>query len=1011
MSNVLAYHKMLRNRLHSALSRELRPSIVSYFGFVRDLWQTVLGTPPDGFDRYDVELYEFRTRLGRTTSPPIRRSPLIVLQGQQLPVEFYELLRELDIPTTVLIDPTSPVSEQGATLAEIELALGVRAGAMASPGGTAPTPIQDFITRFAATDLGVDAEDEIPGRPILLRHEDVAAEACFAAAYARRYPREQTAVLVPSTDLFKEFHTALENSNTPVEWYRYGPRIPVPEQISFARPGLKLLTWASSAGLVFDRVILGGLHDAPAGRLRCDLPSLAATATKELVLSYSGRGEPVELTCLPRHLLDDRTGSGSAAAPPRATVSAETVPTSAHPAQDDLLRRHTTAVEAARRILEVDARFPSQHRRQVLSAEQEVGLACLMRGPDGDLARELPKGFRKTLASHDERAAAFDAMVLHNTGLVDTCTQKMQHGALDLEDLSQSGIFGLVRAVEKFDASRGFKFSTYATNWIRQGATRAVQDTGSAIRLPAHMWERIWKVDGIRSRLLSTAQSAEVADIARISGLEPSQVVDCLRLSSGVLSLDAPATRGSDAPLTEFLPASDREHDPDRVLDRRAVRDLLETAFSGMPERHAEVLRLRFGFGDADGMTLGDIGERYGVSRERIRQIEVKAKVELKRRLGELGLRDSNEVDDDTAPIATRARVRSPGGVQPRLRTADRKPGTELATGSGLIARFGSASVSTVQGIGRELADHAFAAKARTIVVRVVPSGSAAAVGVAHDGVPFGGTLLRSVLGSGVEQVDQRLRATFAAGLRHFDEVLVWDRTAGSGECLTLNHAPRTGAWWMHAKAERLPAAMLSERITDNRSAILFRGPRAGLGAENDDHGTTRLLDELGVRFGEPLREGLELKVNARSAVPRDPFLWSSPAAQTLPQEWVSGGGHRALVRLHVLPHPSRLRAEEAEAVGDPKFWAADQGFYIRCAGRYVSCAGWLGLPGLDSGPSTALARILVELEPEQAAAWGFAEPGPVAPPEALRTRLVALASRVRRSSANVLARRQENHS
>jgi RNA polymerase primary sigma factor len=157
--------------------------------------------------------------------------------------------------------------------------------------------------------------------------------------------------------------------------------------------------------------------------------------------------------------------------------------------------------------------------------------------------------------------------------------------------------------------------------------------------------------------------------------------------------------------------------------------------------------------------------------------------------------------------------------------------------------------------------------------------------------------------------------------------------------------------------------------------------------------------------LGDLLASGVNLTIGDQQVIPRDPFLWRNPAAQDLGTERITAGGHSALVNPRVLPHPTRLLSGDRYSAGDPAEWEETQGFYVRCEKRFLSCAGWLGLAGLDASAETALARVAVEIDPAEREAWGLNEPGrTAAPPESLRPRLVALASLARRRSEQVLA-------
>jgi RNA polymerase primary sigma factor len=306
----------------------------------------------------------------------------------------------------------------------------------------------------------------------------------------------------------------------------------------------------------------------------------------------------------------------------------------ARPTRAPGLNTAPTATDAARLVLEED-RYAAKPWKRLLTAQQEVGLATLMRAPGMSLESPLPKGFRRSLDPGDSRAEAFDAMFLHNRGLVwSTIPRYLGHG-LDAEDLEQSGYEGLRRAVEKFDGSMGLKFSTYATHWINQAMSRAVANEGRAIRVPVHKHEQIQRVLAARNRLMLEGGRARLFDLCAATELPPETVVECLHLSAGVVSLDAPI--GDDTSLLELLEdEADPDADPLALVIAMDHREEFALALDLLTEREAEILRMRFGFGGDEPMTLEAVSQVYGVTRERIRQIEKKAKERLEAVIREL---------------------------------------------------------------------------------------------------------------------------------------------------------------------------------------------------------------------------------------------------------------------------------------------------------------------------------------------------------------------------------------
>jgi RNA polymerase primary sigma factor len=287
----------------------------------------------------------------------------------------------------------------------------------------------------------------------------------------------------------------------------------------------------------------------------------------------------------------------------------------------------SAAVAVARRVLARDRTDPRPSSR-ILTADEEVGLAVLMRGPKIPISQELPPGYRVGLAPDEDRARAFDALVIHNLRLVSSISQDHVGRGLDWDDLDQNGRLGLIRAVEKFDASKGYKFSTYATWWIRQAIDRGLADEGRTIRIPVYMAERLQKVMRVRNRLLEEQGDAPLTEICAKTGYEPDDVIQCLRLSRGILSLEAPLADAVEFSLADVLP-DPAWADMEEMLDRAALQMLVRRALSSLTPREATVLSQRFGFDGAEPMTLDAIGREFGVTRERIRQIERQAKDKL----------------------------------------------------------------------------------------------------------------------------------------------------------------------------------------------------------------------------------------------------------------------------------------------------------------------------------------------------------------------------------------------
>ncbi|BAU96252.1 RNA polymerase sigma factor SigB [Corynebacterium suranareeae] len=265
----------------------------------------------------------------------------------------------------------------------------------------------------------------------------------------------------------------------------------------------------------------------------------------------------------------------------------------------------------------------------LLTAEDEVELAQtievglyaehLLKHSEEPLTRAMKRDL-KVLAKDGKKARSH--LLEANLRLVVSLAKRYTGRGMPLLDLIQEGNLGLIRAMEKFDYSKGFKFSTYATWWIRQAITRGMADQSRTIRLPVHLVEQVNKLSRIKREMYQhLGREATNEELAEESGIEESKIEMLLRQSRDPVSLDMPVGADEEAPLGDFIEDSEATDAESAVVasmrhsDIRAVLNTLEP-------REQDVIRLRYGLDDGVPRTLDQIGRRFGLSRERVRQIE-----------------------------------------------------------------------------------------------------------------------------------------------------------------------------------------------------------------------------------------------------------------------------------------------------------------------------------------------------------------------------------------------------
>ena len=286
--------------------------------------------------------------------------------------------------------------------------------------------------------------------------------------------------------------------------------------------------------------------------------------------------------------------------------------------------------DPVRMYLQEIGRFP------LLTPQQEVELA--MQTEAGIRAEEkletvdlLPPDERLILDRAVRQAdRARKRMVEANLRLVVSIAKKYVGRGLGLLDLIQEGNLGLIRAVEKFDYRKGFKFSTYATWWIRQAVTRALADQARTIRVPVHMVETINKLARAQRDLMQElGRDPTIEEIAEELELAPEKVSELRRIAQDPVSLETPLGEEDDSTLADFVEDPDAEI-PVEAASFKLLQSYLSLTLEGLNEREREVLVMRFGLADGKVRTLEEVGVHFNVTRERIRQIETKALAKLR---------------------------------------------------------------------------------------------------------------------------------------------------------------------------------------------------------------------------------------------------------------------------------------------------------------------------------------------------------------------------------------------
>src|SRR5664279_1425784 len=283
-------------------------------------------------------------------------------------------------------------------------------------------------------------------------------------------------------------------------------------------------------------------------------------------------------------------------------------------------------------------------RTPLLDAEREVELSKTIEA--GLMARHLldtgrigrRKGGAPKSATEEELTwiaesgeLALQDFIAANLRLVVSIARKYGRSAMPILDLVQEGNTGLIRAVEKFDYVKGFKFSTYATWWVRQAITRGIAQQARVVRLPVHVVEELNQVTAARRNLeRQLGYDPEPAEVALELGLDVDRVIDLMAWGRDHVSLDSPVDEDGDTSLGDLI-ARETAPGPDSQIISKETRSLIASLVGNLGDREADIVRARYGLLDGRQQTLADIGKRHGISAERVRQLEREALAKLRR--------------------------------------------------------------------------------------------------------------------------------------------------------------------------------------------------------------------------------------------------------------------------------------------------------------------------------------------------------------------------------------------
>lgn len=286
---------------------------------------------------------------------------------------------------------------------------------------------------------------------------------------------------------------------------------------------------------------------------------------------------------------------------------------------DSVIRSKMRLAGLRGKELEKAKRLSKKSRRTIKSASVRTGLST----------EELQEIAKELRLADKEADQARHKLVESNQRLVMSIARRYPHHSMDFLDLVQEGNLGLMRAADRFDPDRGFRFGTYAAWWVRQSIGRLVAEQGAAVRIPPHVQESLHKLNRITRRIvLKTGKEPSLEELAQYIGKPPERVAEILTAGIRPVSTDAHVGDGDNtATFIDFL--SDPDAVPDEEADLRVQHAVLQDAMSALSEREQDIISLRF----QDGLTLQEVGDKYGITRERTRQIQEQALQKLRKRL------------------------------------------------------------------------------------------------------------------------------------------------------------------------------------------------------------------------------------------------------------------------------------------------------------------------------------------------------------------------------------------